>query len=136
MLTEDPSKRIICRPLVPTDTLMYQYKSLVATNAEQTPALHAEQLANKEILVLGNKEPVFEPAIQSFCLNFQGRATIASVKNFQLVNMKGDQNTNRVHLQFGKMDKVRTSGRTTRMRMSQERTHTCTTVLLLLLPLS
>lgn len=59
--------------------------------------------------VLHNKEPVFENSIQAFCLNFHGRATVASVKNFQLVNCKEDKlkqkQDSKVHLQFGKMDK-------------------------------
>ncbi len=56
-----------------------------------------------------NKEPVFETQIQAFCLNFHGRATIASVKNFQLINCREDKMKNKqdsvVHLQFGKMEK-------------------------------
>ena len=52
---------------------------------------------------------MFENSIQAYCLNFHGRATVASVKNFQLVNCREDKLKNKqdskVHLQFGKMDK-------------------------------
>ena len=109
MLREDPTKRIICRPLVPSDTLLYQYKALIDSEASEQPKLHEDALVHQEILVLHNKAPVFEPSIQAFCLNFHGRATAASVKNFQLVNCREDQmkqkQDSKVHLQFGKMDK-------------------------------
>ena len=107
MLREDPSKRIVCRPLVPSDSLLYQYKALMASEAQEQPKLHEDQLAHQEILVLHNKQPVFEPSIGAFCLNFHGRATVASVKNFQLVNSREDKlqqkQDSKVHLQFGKV---------------------------------
>lgn len=71
------------------------------------PVLLFCQLAHQEILVLHNKQPVFEPSIGAFCLNFHGRATVASVKNFQLVNSREDKlqqkQDSKVHLQFGKV---------------------------------
>lgn len=109
MLREDPSKRIVCKPLVPSDSLLYQYKALIQSEATAQPQLHEDTLVHQEILVLHNKEPVFENSIQAFCLNFHGRATQASVKNFQLVNCREDKmkqkQDSKVHLQFGKMDK-------------------------------
>uniref|UniRef100_A0ACD5YCI3 Uncharacterized protein n=1 Tax=Avena sativa TaxID=4498 RepID=A0ACD5YCI3_AVESA len=36
-------------------------------------------------LVLGNKAPRWHTELQRWCLNFHGRVTVASVKNFQLV---------------------------------------------------
>lgn len=38
--------------------------------------------------------------LNAYCLNFNGRVTEASVKNFQLVS---DDNQNHVILQFGKV---------------------------------
>jgi len=36
-------------------------------------------------LVLRNKQPMWSEESQSFVLNFEGRVTLASVKNFQIV---------------------------------------------------
>jgi len=61
--------------------------------------------------VLRNKAPRWHEHLQCWCLNFHGRVTVASVKNFQLVatadlghpdNSVGDEET--VLLQFGKVD--------------------------------
>ncbi|RZS01199.1 hypothetical protein BHM03_00031025 [Ensete ventricosum] len=59
-------------------------------------------------LVLRNKAPRWHEHLQCWCLNFHGRVTVASVKNFQLVATAdasqppgvGDEET--VLLQFGK----------------------------------
>ncbi|CAI9088818.1 OLC1v1023255C1 [Oldenlandia corymbosa var. corymbosa] len=59
--------------------------------------------------VLRNKAPRWQEHLQCWCLNFHGRVTVASVKNFQLVAImdqsqpggKGDEET--VLLQFGKV---------------------------------
>ncbi|XP_031104747.1 tubby-like F-box protein 7 [Ipomoea triloba] len=59
--------------------------------------------------VLRNKAPRWHEHLQCWCLNFHGRVTVASVKNFQLVATldqsqpggKGDEET--VILQFGKV---------------------------------
>ncbi|KAG0498518.1 hypothetical protein HPP92_003209 [Vanilla planifolia] len=53
-------------------------------------------------LVLRNKAPRWHDQLQCWCLNFRGRVTIASVKNFQLV-AQSDQD--KVILQFGKVAK-------------------------------
>ncbi|KAE9592871.1 hypothetical protein Lal_00028847 [Lupinus albus] len=60
-------------------------------------------------LILKNKAPRWHEHLQCWCLNFHGRVTVASVKNFQLVatvdrskpDGKGDEET--VLLQFGKV---------------------------------
>lgn len=59
--------------------------------------------------VLRNKAPRWHEHLQCWCLNFHGRVTVASVKNFQLVATvdqsqpggKGDEEV--VLLQFGKV---------------------------------
>ncbi|XP_015578068.1 tubby-like F-box protein 7 isoform X2 [Ricinus communis] len=59
--------------------------------------------------ILRNKAPRWHEHLQCWCLNFHGRVTVASVKNFQLVATvdqsrpggKGDEDT--VLLQFGKV---------------------------------
>ncbi|KAL6551889.1 hypothetical protein OROGR_008043 [Orobanche gracilis] len=64
-------------------------------------------------LVLKNKSPRWHEQLQCWCLNFKGRVTVASVKNFQLVAAvdepwvvdvpTGEQE--KVMLQFGKIGK-------------------------------
>ncbi|XP_052178255.1 tubby-like F-box protein 7 [Diospyros lotus] len=62
-----------------------------------------------ECTILRNKAPRWHEHLQCWCLNFHGRVTVASVKNFQLVATmdqsqpggKGDEET--VLLQFGKV---------------------------------
>ncbi|XP_043721654.1 tubby-like F-box protein 3 isoform X2 [Telopea speciosissima] len=61
------------------------------------------------VLVLKNKAPRWHEQLQCWCLNFRGRVTVASVKNFQLVASPEDgiagQEHEKVILQFGKVGK-------------------------------
>ncbi|XXG54231.1 hypothetical protein AAC387_Pa03g2171 [Persea americana] len=61
------------------------------------------------MLVLKNKAPRWHEQLQCWCLNFRGRVTVASVKNFQLVaspeNGQAGQEHEKVLLQFGKVGK-------------------------------
>ncbi|XVF21888.1 hypothetical protein REPUB_Repub12eG0128200 [Reevesia pubescens] len=61
------------------------------------------------MLVLRNKAPRWHEQLQCWCLNFNGRVTVASVKNFQLVaspeNGVAGQEHENVILQFGKVGK-------------------------------
>lgn len=63
----------------------------------------------EEKLVLKNKAPRWHEQLQCWCLNFRGRVTVASVKNFQLVaseeNGPTGQDHDKVILQFGKVGK-------------------------------
>ncbi|KAJ4823070.1 Tubby- protein 3 [Turnera subulata] len=60
-------------------------------------------------LVLKNKAPRWHEQLQCWCLNFHGRVTIASVKNFQLVaspeNGPSGPEHEKIILQFGKVGK-------------------------------
>ncbi|KAF3591502.1 hypothetical protein DY000_02023382 [Brassica cretica] len=70
-------------------------------------------------LVLKNKQPRWHEQLQCWCLNFRGRVTVASVKNFQLVAVRQPPPTqvagssapaappeqDKVILQFGKVGK-------------------------------
>ncbi|CAK9179136.1 unnamed protein product [Ilex paraguariensis] len=60
-------------------------------------------------LVLENKAPRWHEQLQCWCLNFHGRVTVASVKNFQLVasleNGQARSEHEKVILQFGKVGK-------------------------------
>ena len=48
-------------------------------------ALSDDEECNGIPLILRNKAPRWHEQLQCWCLNFRGRVTIASVKNFQLV---------------------------------------------------
>ncbi|KAK4393689.1 Tubby-like F-box protein 5 [Sesamum angolense] len=64
-----------------------------------------------EALVLKNKAPRWHEQLQCWCLNFKGRVTVASVKNFQLVASVDPSldipaaELEKVILQFGKIGK-------------------------------
>ncbi|XP_075083672.1 tubby-like F-box protein 5 isoform X2 [Nicotiana tabacum] len=66
---------------------------------------------NTEPLTLRNKAPRWHEQLQCWCLNFKGRVTVASVKNFQLVASSGTSQgipiteLEKVILQFGKIGK-------------------------------
>lgn len=61
--------------------------------------------------MLKNKAPRWHEQLQCWCLNFKGRVTVASVKNFQLVaSVDPSHNVSaaeqdKVILQFGKIGK-------------------------------
>ncbi|GMN38125.1 hypothetical protein TIFTF001_007376 [Ficus carica] len=72
------------------------------------PELQSSQ--SKGLLVLRNKAPRWHEQLQCWCLNFNGRVTVASVKNFQLVaspenGVAAGQEHENVILQFGKVGK-------------------------------
>lgn len=66
-------------------------------------------------LVLKNKPPRWHEQLQCWCLNFRGRVTVASVKNFQLIAANQPQaqvqgsgqadGPDKILLQFGKVGK-------------------------------
>jgi hypothetical protein len=64
-----------------------------------------------EPLVLKNKSPRWHEQLQCWCLNFKGRVSVASVKNFQLTAVVepfhdvGTTEQDRTILQFGKIGK-------------------------------
>ena len=57
-----------------------------------------------DIVVLRNKSPKWNDQMQAYCLNFNGRVTHASVKNFQLADEEDE--AEEVMLQFGKVERI------------------------------
>eukprot|EP00756_Hemistasia_phaeocysticola_P022683 Hpha_TRINITY_DN15848_c4_g22::TRINITY_DN15848_c4_g22_i1::g.189060::m.189060 len=55
---------------------------------------------SSEIMKLENKKPSWNDELRAYVLNFDGRVTVASVKNFQLVDVR---NPEKVLVQFGKV---------------------------------
>lgn len=81
-------------------------KSVLTENIQPAPLAGQKEGG----LVLKNKSPRWHEQLQCWCLNFRGRVTVASVKNFQLVassenNTQATQEHEKVILQFGKIGK-------------------------------
>ncbi|XP_010526759.1 PREDICTED: tubby-like F-box protein 2 [Tarenaya hassleriana] len=79
--------------------------------SSSSPPPNISQSLLDQKLVLKNKSPRWNEQLQCWCLNFKGRVTVASVKNFQLVadinpslDMPPEEHE-RVILQFGKIGK-------------------------------
>jgi len=53
------------------------------------------------VIGLKNKKPVWDPVSKGYCLDFRGRITEPSVKNFQLVAVSVSEPNSRVVLQVG-----------------------------------
>jgi len=74
---------------------------------EVKPSRESDGLVNRwqqknmnSLIELHNKNPVWEEETQSYVLNFQGRASRASVKNFQIVHPKDEKY---IIMQFGRV---------------------------------
>lgn len=99
--TEFPISNLDSFPLLP----FFRSKSTRTENFKSGP------LASQKggVMVLKNKAPRWHEQLQCWCLNFRGRVTVASVKNFQLVaspeNGPAGQEHEKVLLQFGKVGK-------------------------------
>lgn len=113
-----PAKAIEPGGVVPTQTEfpLINLDSLPSLKFFRSKSTRAESISSgplanpKEgILVLKNKSPRWHEQLQCWCLNFRGRVTVASVKNFQLVaspeNGPAGQEHEKVLLQFGKVGK-------------------------------
>ncbi|KAJ6431234.1 hypothetical protein OIU84_018681 [Salix udensis] len=88
--------------------LFFRSKS---NHAERVESFQSGPLSSQRegALVLKNKAPRWHEQLQCWCLNFHGRVTVASVKNFQLVASQengpaGPEHEN-IILQFGKVGK-------------------------------
>lgn len=78
-------ERLECQPTNEKETLTSKYDSKTKDN----------------ITVLQNKSPVWNEDSQSYVLNFHGRVTQASVKNFQIIHEKEPEY---IVMQFGRVD--------------------------------
>ncbi|KAE8665892.1 Tubby-like F-box protein 5 [Hibiscus syriacus] len=84
---------------------------VTGTSPPSLPATQVVTLGSGEPLTLKNKAPRWHEQLQCWCLNFKGRVTVASVKNFQLVTaVEPSHNVSleeqeKVILQFGKIGK-------------------------------
>ena len=73
---DDSGNRAVLKPTTMEDTMLERYK---AGNEDDS------------MQVLKNKQPKWNDQVGAYVLNFNGRVTRASVKNFQLCNVKKDR---------------------------------------------
>ena len=94
------NKALIWRPMKENESILEKYKRIAADHQQQG---NTDQLpSTSEYLLLTNKTPKWNDQLGAYVLNFNGRVTAASVKNFQLIQAE-DQDT--VLLQFGRVGK-------------------------------
>lgn len=82
---DESGKRTVWRPEKEEDGLIARYR----------------KGNTRDMIILKNKEPSWNEQLRAYVLNFSGRVTMASVKNFQLVDQ---DNPSKVLMQFGKVD--------------------------------
>lgn len=86
-------------------------KPLVESSSTSLDDSPESSLNYRDPLILKNKAPRWHEQLQCWCLNFKGRVTVASVKNFQLVAASEPGHNvpvaeqEKVILQFGKIGK-------------------------------
>ncbi|XP_074295207.1 tubby-like F-box protein 5 [Silene latifolia] len=98
-----------CPPAPPSPSLPRKEDQGLTFNPTSPP--EPTQVGSGDRLMLKNKSPRWHEQLQCWCLNFKGRVTVASVKNFQLVAavephhdiLASEQE--KVILQFGKIGK-------------------------------
>ncbi|XWS45434.1 hypothetical protein CRYUN_Cryun15aG0136500 [Craigia yunnanensis] len=84
---------------------------VIEASSPSLPAAPSFSPGSGEPLTLKNKAPRWHEHLQCWCLNFKGRVTVASVKNFQLVaavepsHNASPEEQEKVILQFGKIGK-------------------------------
>jgi len=81
---DEEKKRVVVKPMSESESLSER----------------VNKGADANLITLENKKPMWNEDTQSFVLNFHGRVTIASVKNFQVIH-KDDSNY--IIMQFGRI---------------------------------
>uniref|UniRef100_A0A7I5E846 Tubby-like protein n=1 Tax=Haemonchus contortus TaxID=6289 RepID=A0A7I5E846_HAECO len=82
------------------DVNTYERKSIRPVAAKDTLLERYRQRRTDDIIVMQNKSPVWNEDSQSYVLNFHGRVTQASVKNFQIIH---DHDPDYIVMQFGRI---------------------------------
>ena len=84
----DHGERTVLRPMNAEESMLERYKAAKEDG---------------DVIILKNKQPKWNDQVGAYVLNFNGRVTRASVKNFQLCNTARDPDT--VVMQFGRVGK-------------------------------
>jgi len=85
---DENGQRVVLRPTDPSESMLERYKAAKNDN---------------DVQILKNKQPKWNDQVGAYVLNFNGRVTRASVKNFQLCNVARDPD--HVVMQFGRVGK-------------------------------
>ena len=112
--TKGPRKMTILLPKLSTISTDKWRQTDIKSSSSMLMSTYKQNLT-KSLTILQNKSPKWNEHIGAYVLNFNGRVTMASVKNFQLVNItkNNDNNNNNnnddddVILQFGRVGKDR-----------------------------
>ena len=86
--------------IIPALNHDHQFLQVCPTQESETLLERWKNNQLKNLLELHNKQPVWSDETQAFVLNFHGRVTQASVKNFQLVHSADEEY---IVLQFGRI---------------------------------
>ena len=98
-----PREMKVCINKVDNGSEFPIWRPLTKSEEMLTLLKHKIDTARTNLIVLENKIPEWNEQLGAYVLNFNGRVTMESVKNFQLVHVNGkDEN---VVLQFGRVAK-------------------------------
>lgn len=94
-----PRKMVVC---LPETTMQGERELMKATKGNQSMSQKVKKMDLNGLTVMSNKRPQWNDHVGAYVLNFEGRVTMASVKNFQLVE---EGKEDEVLLQFGRVEK-------------------------------
>ncbi|CAG9467713.1 unnamed protein product [Pedinophyceae sp. YPF-701] len=96
--TKGPRKMSVVIPVVNQEGHRVEFRPL--SDKDSILSLLKDRSRLRDMILLKNKSPKWNDALGAYCLNFNGRVTHASIKNFQLIS---DDDPEYVVLQFGKV---------------------------------
>ena len=83
--TKGPRRMTAVVPAVDASGKRSQWKPDGSEDSEVLITAYKGQERAEDMMILENKKPAWDEALRAYVLNFKGRVTVASVKNFQLV---------------------------------------------------
>ncbi|XP_007885727.1 tubby protein homolog isoform X1 [Callorhinchus milii] len=86
--------------IIPGMNMDHERVSIKPRNEHETLLARWQNKSTESVIELHNKTPVWNDDTQSYVLNFHGRVTQASVKNFQIIH---DNDPDYIVMQFGRV---------------------------------
>ncbi|KAL8169884.1 UNVERIFIED_CONTAM: hypothetical protein K2H54_059304 [Gekko kuhli] len=86
--------------IIPGMSMDHERVSIRPRNEHETLLARWQNKNTESVIELHNKTPVWNDDTQSYVLNFHGRVTQASVKNFQIIH---DNDPDYIVMQFGRV---------------------------------
>jgi tubby-related protein 1 len=65
-------------------------RNAIISTTEKNGIVERFKAQDNQLIALHNKSPIWNPDTQSYFLNFHGRVTKPSIKNFQIVHDQGN----------------------------------------------